>query len=100
MEVSEDHQRHRAPLVALTYRSAINDPGRFSRSRTVGAYFGLTPGKYQSGETDRDGGITRVGDSMVRASFSMRERKHPVQGFRGHWLLCRSIAIVQYHAIL
>ncbi len=50
-------------------RSAIDDPGRFSRSRTVGAYFGLTPGKYQSGETDRDGGITRVGDTMVRTAL-------------------------------
>ncbi|RWR05931.1 IS110 family transposase [Sinirhodobacter populi] len=56
-------------LVALTYRSAVDDPGRFSRSRTVGAYFGLTPGKYQSGETDKDGGITRVGDSMVRTAL-------------------------------
>lgn len=56
-------------LVALSYRSAVDDPGRFSRSRTVGAYFGLTPGKYQSGETDRDGGITRVGDGMVRTAL-------------------------------
>lgn len=56
-------------LVALTYRSAIDDPERFSKSRTVGAYFGLTPGKYQSGETDRDGVITRVGDSMVRTAL-------------------------------
>ncbi|SIT19025.1 IS110 family transposase [Paracoccus saliphilus] len=56
-------------LVALTYRSAVDDPERFSKSRTVGAYFGLTPGKYQSGETDRDGGITRVGDAMVRTAL-------------------------------
>ena len=56
-------------LVALTYRSAVDDPERFSKSRTVGAYFGLTPGKYQSGETDRDGGITRVGDTMVRTAL-------------------------------
>jgi transposase len=53
-------------LVALTYRSAVDDPTRFSKSRTVGAYFGLTPKKYQSGETDRDGGVSRVGDAMVR----------------------------------
>jgi transposase len=43
-------------LVALTYRSAVNDPARFEKSSTVGAYPGLTPKKYQSGETDRDGG--------------------------------------------
>jgi len=53
-------------LVALTYRSAVDDPGRFSRFQAVGAYFRLLPGKYRSGETDRDGGITRVGDGMVR----------------------------------
>lgn len=56
-------------LVAITYRSAIDDPGRFGRSRTVGAYFGLTPKKYQSGETDVDGGISRVGDTMVRTAL-------------------------------
>lgn len=56
-------------LVALTYRSAVDDPGRFAKSRTVGAYFGLTPKKYQSGETDIDGGITRVGDAMVRTAL-------------------------------
>jgi len=56
-------------LVAITYRSAVDDPGRFDKSRTVGAYFGLTPKKYQSGETDIDGGISRVGDAMVRAAL-------------------------------
>lgn len=56
-------------LVALTYRSAVDDPGRFAKSRTVGAYFGLTPKKYQSGETDMDGGITRIGDAMVRTAL-------------------------------
>jgi transposase len=44
-------------LVAITYRSAVDDPERFGKSRTVGAYFGLTPKKYQSGETDIDGGV-------------------------------------------
>lgn len=56
-------------LVAVTYRSAVDDPGRFAKSRTVGAYFGLTPKKYQSGETDFDGGITKVGDAMVRTAL-------------------------------
>jgi len=56
-------------LVALTYRSAIDDPTRFGRSSTVGAYFGLTPKKYQSGETDRDGGVSKVGDAMVRTAL-------------------------------
>lgn len=52
--------------VALTYRAAVDDPGRFAKSRTVGAYLGLTPRKYQSGETDIDGGISKVGDGATR----------------------------------
>ena len=56
-------------LVALTYRSAVDDPARFGKSSTVGAYFGLTPRKYQSGETDRDGGVSKVGDTMVRTAL-------------------------------
>jgi transposase len=56
-------------LVALTYRSAVDDPSRFGKSDTVGAYFGLTPKKYQSGETDRDGGVSKVGDGMVRTAL-------------------------------
>jgi transposase len=53
-------------LVELTYRSAVDDPSRFGKSGTVGANFGLTPKKYQSGETDRNGCVRKVGDGMVR----------------------------------
>ena len=56
-------------LVALTYRSAVDDPSRFAKSSAIGAYFGLTPKKYQSGETDRDGGVSKVGDGMVRTAL-------------------------------
>jgi transposase len=56
-------------LVALTYRSAVDDPSRFGKSGVIGAYFGLTPKKYQSGETDRDGGVSKVGDGMVRTAL-------------------------------
>ena len=56
-------------LVAITFTSAVDDPARFRRSRDVGAHFGLTPKKYQSGETDVTGGISKVGDAMVRAAL-------------------------------
>jgi transposase len=56
-------------LVAITFTSAIDDPGRFARSRAVGAHFGLTPKKYQSGEIDVTGGISKVGDAMVRSAL-------------------------------
>src|SRR5581483_8747176 len=49
-------------IVALTYVAAVDDPTRFTSSKQVGAHFGLTPRKYQSGETDITGGITKVGD--------------------------------------
>jgi transposase len=54
------------PVVALAFKSAVDDPGRFTRSRAVGAHFGLTPRKFQSGEVDRTGHITRAGDEMMR----------------------------------
>ena len=57
------------PLVAITFTSAVDDPARFGRSRAVGAHFGLTPKKYQSGETDVTGGISKVGDAMVRTAL-------------------------------
>jgi len=57
------------PLVALTFKTGVDDPGRFTSSKTVGAHFGLTPRKYQSGETDVTGGITRTGDAMVRVAL-------------------------------
>ncbi len=55
------------PLTALTFTSAVDDPGRFRSSKRVGAHFGLTPKKHQSGEMDVTGGITKCGDGMVRS---------------------------------
>jgi transposase len=57
------------PVVAITFKTAIDDPARIAKSKTVGALFGLTPKKYQSGETDITGGISRVGDEMVRTAL-------------------------------
>jgi transposase len=57
------------PIVALTYASAIDDPGRFRSSKQVGAHFGLTPKKYQSGETDYTGRISKLGDAGVRTAL-------------------------------
>jgi transposase len=57
------------PIVALTYASAIDDPRRFKSSKRVGAHFGLTPKKYQSGETDYTGRISKIGDATVRTAL-------------------------------
>jgi transposase len=56
-------------LVSLTFVAAIDVPGRFRSSRDVGPHFGLTPKKYQSGETDRSGHISKVGDAGVRTAL-------------------------------
>jgi transposase len=71
------------PIVSLTYAAAIDDPARFKSSKAVGAYFGLTPRKYQSGEIDFTGRISKIGDDGVRTA--LYESAHllltrPIQG--------------------
>ena len=56
-------------VVAMTFRAAVDDPARFRSSKAVGACFGLTPRRYQSGETDRVGSITKAGDASVRVAL-------------------------------
>jgi transposase len=56
-------------IVGLTFVSAIDDPSRFRSSKAVGAHFGLTPTKYQSGETDVTGRISKIGDGGVRTAL-------------------------------
>lgn len=70
------------PIAALTFKAAVDDPTRFKRSRTVGAHFGLTPRRYQSGEHDNPGRISKAGDSDVRAALNAA----------GNALLMRSMA--------
>ena len=53
-------------LTALAFVAAIDDPSRIRRSRDIGAYFGLVPKRYQSGEVDYTGGISKCGDRRVR----------------------------------
>jgi transposase len=55
------------PIVGLAFRATLDNPQRFADSQLVGAYLGLTPAKYASGETDYDGEITRQGDKLMRA---------------------------------
>jgi len=55
------------PITALAFYAAVDDPTRFPRSRSVGAYFGLTPRRFASGEVDWSGRISKCGDAMVRS---------------------------------
>ena len=54
-------------MVALTFVAAVDEPERFRSSRAVGPHFGLTPRRYQSGETDYTGRISKIGDVGVRS---------------------------------
>ena len=56
-------------ITALSFKAAVDDPARFKNSRTVGAHFGLTPRRFQSGETDNPGRISHAGDIDVRAAL-------------------------------
>lgn len=57
------------PVVAVTYRAGVDTPERFAKSSSVGAHFGITPKRYASGETDRQGSISKCGDGMVRTAL-------------------------------
>src|SRR5262249_53956969 len=57
------------PITALCFKSTIDDPTRFKRSRSVGAYVGLTTRRHASGEVDWSGRISKCGDAMLRANL-------------------------------
>ena len=57
------------PVTALSFKAGVDDPSRFKSSRTVAAHFGLTPRRFQSGESDNPGHISRAGDSDVRSAL-------------------------------
>jgi transposase len=57
------------PITALAFRATIDRPERFRRSRDVGAHLGLTPSRYQSGETDIQGKVSRCGDELARTAL-------------------------------
>jgi len=69
------------PVASLTFKAAMDDPARFANSRTVGAHFGLTPQRFQTGDSiDIEGHISKCGDGEVRtalyeAAMLVRSRK-------------------------
>ena len=54
------------PITALCFLATIDEPTRFRKSRSVGAYVGLTTRRYASGEIDWTGRISKCGDKMLR----------------------------------
>ena len=75
-------------IVALTFKSAVDDPARFPRAQDVGSWLGLTPSRYQSGRTDHNGRITRAGDASVRTV--LYEAASPLLGRVSQWSALKS----------
>jgi transposase len=87
------------PVVALTYRATVDVPARFRNSKAVGAVFGLTPSKYQSGENNRTGGISRCGDEMMRAMLYEAAQILLVRSTKWSWLKAWAMNIARHRGL-
>jgi transposase len=87
------------PVVALTYRATVDVPSRFRNARAVGAAFGLTPSKHQSGESDRTGGISRCGDEMMRAMLYEAAQILLVRSTKWSWLKAWAMQIARRRGV-
>jgi transposase len=76
------------PITALAFRATVDRPERFRRSRDVGAHLGLTPARYQSGETDIQGKVSRCGDELARTA--LYEAAHTLLGRSKKWSSLRA----------
>ena len=83
------------PIVALTFRSTVDSPARFVHSKAVGAVFGLTPRRHQSGEIDRMGGISKCGDAMLRGVLFEAAQSLLTRVVKWSWLKAWGIKIAQ-----
>jgi transposase len=87
------------PVVALTYRATVDVPARFRNSKAVGAVFGLTPAKYQSGESDRTGRISRCGDEMMRMMLYEAAHTMLVCSAKWSWLKAWAMKIARHRGM-
>jgi transposase len=87
------------PVVALTYRVTVDVPARFRNSKAVGAVFGLTPAKYQSGENDRTGAISRCGDEMMRMMLYEAAQSMLVRSAKWSWLKAWAMKIARHRGM-
>ncbi|WP_027038963.1 IS110 family transposase [Mesorhizobium ciceri] len=76
------------PITALAFRATVDQPDRFRRSRDVGAHLGLTPARYQSGETDIQGKVSRCGDELARTA--LYEAAHSLLVLSKRWSSLRA----------
>ena len=87
------------PVVALTYRATVDVPARFRNSKSVGAAFGLTPSKYQSGEINRTGAISRCGDEIMRVMLYEAAQTMLVVSTKWSWLKAWAMKIARHRGM-
>ena len=87
------------PVVALTYRATVDVPARFKNSKAVGAVFGLTPSKYQSGEIDRAGVISKCGDEMMRVMLFEAAQVMLTRTKKWSWLKAWAMKIARHRGM-
>ena len=87
------------PVVALTYRATVDVPARFRKSKSVGAVFGLTSAKYQSGEIDRSGAISRCGDEMMRTMLYEAAQTMLFHSAKWSWLKAWAMKIARHRGM-
>ncbi|MGB8743970.1 MAG: transposase, partial [Xanthobacteraceae bacterium] len=87
------------PVVALTYRATVDVPARFRHSKAVGAVFGLTPSKYQSGAIDRTGAISRCADEMMRVMLYEAAQSMLMRSTRWSWLKAWAMNIARHRGM-
>jgi transposase len=86
-------------VVALTYRATIDQPQRFVHSRAVGAHVGLTPKRYQSGEIDYDGGVSKCGDALLRTMLYEAAQTMLTRAKKWSWLKAWGMRVAQRRGI-
>ena len=87
------------PVVALSFRASIDVPARFRNSRAVGAALGLTPCKYQSGESDHTGAISKCGDEMMRVMLYEAAQILLMRATKWSWLKAWAMQIARRRGV-
>ena len=86
-------------MVALTYRATVDVPARFRKSKAVGAVFGLTCSKYQSGEINRTGAISKCGDQMMRMMLYEAAQVMLTRTNKWSWLKAWAMKIARHRGM-
>jgi transposase len=87
------------PVVALTFRATVDVPARFRNSKAVGAAFGMTPRRHQSGELDRMGNISKCGDAMTRTTLFGAAQVMLTRTIRWSWLKAWGLKIARHRGM-